>query len=590
MTGLSWGSWTDTDWVPDDENPYVNWWNQTEAPTVSLSFKEIVRVFSASHTIPQNTAIDPKTATNPRTIISGQSVTSPTPVRQPDLPGYGTEHPLRDAARNPGYNGDKWIPAPEELRTDRLEKETVIVGIIDDGISYCHEEFMHPQNPQKTRILAAWQQDARWAGPTEAEADALASDGTKKQPYLPFGREYYQHDIQELMADVSRNGNFDQDAFNRAAGVVEMTDPEGPRALANRVGHGTHVADLAAGGTEMALMFANLPNRSTVGLSGTFLEYYFLTALLRMINLADAQWTRDHAQDHDGSSVRGYGMVFNLSFSKSAGARDAISGIAREVVKINEDRKECDWSRIYLSLPAGNDNLLEGIAELTIKSGKVDDMTLEVVPEDQSPSFVEIWTNQLGEDASIIPKGLEIEVTPPGLVPDGLSIAPLPLSPMAAKMSGRDEQPAPLPGFARPTGPVETDPLIRLTWMPDADNAIVGVIDSGIALSHARFRRLDGGTRFLSAWLQGGTWREESAVPFGRELFRTEIDQLMFRAVSAGALDEREELFVRDIAQAVGLVVWRLDVLDQLCQRLEVRVRTDELALGYLQPASAHIV
>lgn len=123
---------------------------------------------------------------------------------------------------------------------------------------------------------------------------------------------------------------------------------------------------------------------------------------------------------------------------------------------------------------------------------------------------------------------------------DGLSIAPLPLSPMAAKISKRDEQPAPLPGFARPTGPVEADPLIRLTWMPEADNAIVGVIDSGIALSHARFRRLDGGTRFLSAWLQGGSWREGSAVPFGRELFRTEIDQLMFRAVSAGAVDEAD--------------------------------------------------
>ncbi len=121
-----------------------------------------------------------------------------------------------------------------------------------------------------------------------------------------------------------------------------------------------------------------------------------------------------------------------------------------------------------------------------------------------------------------------------------LSIAPLPLSPMAAKISGRKEQAAPLPEFARPKGDMADDPLIRLTWMPDADNAIVGVIDSGIALSHARFRRLDGGTRFLSAWLMGGQWREDSAVPFGRELFRTEIDQLMFRAVAAGAVDEAD--------------------------------------------------
>ncbi|MBT8424999.1 MAG: hypothetical protein KJO67_08485, partial [Silicimonas sp.] len=85
---------------------------------------------------------------------------------------------------------------------------------------------------------------------------------------------------------------------------------------------------------------------------------------------------------------------------------------------------------------------------------------------------------------------------------------------------------------------VAADPNIQLTWMPDADSAIVGVIDSGIALSHARFRRIDGGTRFLSAWLQGGEWRSGAAVPFGRELFRTEIDRLMWRASVGGAIDE----------------------------------------------------
>ncbi|MEM7753214.1 MAG: hypothetical protein AAF230_07355 [Pseudomonadota bacterium] len=130
-----------------------------------------------------------------------------------------------------------------------------------------------------------------------------------------------------------------------------------------------------------------------------------------------------------------------------------------------------------------------------------------------------------------------------------LSLKHLPLSPMAAKFSGRETQRAPLPDFARATGDVADDPMIRLTWMPDADNAIVGVIDSGIALSHARFRRLDGGTRFLSAWLMGGKWRVQSAVPFGRELFRTEIDQLMFRAVAAGAVDEADFDQLADPAQ-----------------------------------------
>ena len=119
---------------------------------------------------------------------------------------------------------------------------------------------------------------------------------------------------------------------------------------------------------------------------------------------------------------------------------------------------------------------------------------------------------------------------------DGLSLAPLP----QAVSVGGTKTPAPLPGFARPDDGDEpaTDPLIELTWIPDPDTVIVGVIDSAIALSHARFRRIDNGTRFLSAWLQAGDWRAGAAVPFGRELFRTEIDRLMWRATVGSEIDE----------------------------------------------------
>ena len=122
---------------------------------------------------------------------------------------------------------------------------------------------------------------------------------------------------------------------------------------------------------------------------------------------------------------------------------------------------------------------------------------------------------------------------------DGISIAPLPLSKKAAKIAGVKTRPAPLPPFARKPDDAEllSAPAIELDWTPNEDCAIVAVIDSGIALSHARFRRLDGGSRFLSAWLMNGKWRP-SAVPFGRELFQKEIDRLMFGATMAGSVDE----------------------------------------------------
>ncbi len=119
---------------------------------------------------------------------------------------------------------------------------------------------------------------------------------------------------------------------------------------------------------------------------------------------------------------------------------------------------------------------------------------------------------------------------------DGLSLAPLP---QAASVGGTPA-PAPLPDFARcPTDETPaSDPEIQLTWMPDPDAAIIGVIDSAIAIANARFRRIDGGSRFLAAWLQGGTWRKDAAVPFGRELFRTEIDRLMWRCKIGDNIDE----------------------------------------------------
>ena len=119
---------------------------------------------------------------------------------------------------------------------------------------------------------------------------------------------------------------------------------------------------------------------------------------------------------------------------------------------------------------------------------------------------------------------------------NGLSLAPLP---QAASVGGAP-QPAPLPDFARPgeDDTVATDPRLELSWTPDPDTVVVGVIDSAIALSHARFRRIDGGSRILSAWLQAGDWRPGAAVPFGRELFQAEIERLMFQSRLGDTVDE----------------------------------------------------
>jgi hypothetical protein len=71
------------------------------------------------------------------------------------------------------------------------------------------------------------------------------------------------------------------------------------------------------------------------------------------------------------------------------------------------------------------------------------------------------------------------------------------------------------------------------------DTVIVGVIDSGIALGHARFRSASGKTRILAAWQQGAKRPPDGAqpyLPFGAELYGGDIDT-MLNAHSIGGLD-----------------------------------------------------
>jgi len=405
-------------------NPYVNWWNKTEGirrkDLIDLSasraeklFKISLREFVASQRSTSETAGEEDTKYSP--------IGSTAPK---GIPGFeGSKHPLNPRALNRTFKNrsgeprrKKWIP--DEIPATPPDKGTVIVGIIDEGISLSHDEFRRKDDPTKTRIISAWQQSAAWEGPDQETKRARNTSSTICQSFLPFGRELYQNDINELIAANSHAGNFDQDLFDRATGQLDTADTNGPRGLSGRVGHGTHVADLAVGGTDAPIMVTNLPNRDVIGLSGTFLEFFFYVAVLRMINIADALWTKGPGIDsHSDDEIQGYPIVFNLSFSKTAGARDAVAAIAKRLTEINQTRKRENWSRIYFSFPAGNDNLLEGVGTFDLAAdGGTRSFELECLPEDQSPNFLEIWTSDFVNNNQLLARTgpLEISVTAPG--------------------------------------------------------------------------------------------------------------------------------------------------------------------------------
>jgi hypothetical protein len=73
-----------------------------------------------------------------------------------------------------------------------------------------------------------------------------------------------------------------------------------------------------------------------------------------------------------------------------------------------------------------------------------------------------------------------------------------------------------------------------------AGTVVIGVIDDGIAFANRRFRRSDGKTRIEAFWQQGAVPATPHTVDVGRELVKTQIDQLLQDHTHHGFLDEAE--------------------------------------------------
>jgi hypothetical protein len=324
---------------------------------------------------------------------------------------------LPERARNCDPDTAKnWWP-DNDLRATPPPIGTPIVGVIDDGIALSHTQFCAPK--KGTRILASWQQSERWGAPSglrdlPPEVTANLPRFDQKQTSLLAGNELYQHDIDALIAAHSTDGQVDEDTFNRAAGLVNMTDRDGQRTLAFREAHGTHVADIAGGSANVGLMFVNLPSRREVGLSGTYIERLLLLGILRIVTLADKLWCQANHTATNG--INGYPIVINMSFSKMAGGRDAITPLGFILKTLNRWREKFSLSKIHFVFPTGNDNLLEGVGRIDLQPGEKRKFELDIPPEDQSSNYLEIWTRSSGSGwvGSQPEPPLKIAVSGPG--------------------------------------------------------------------------------------------------------------------------------------------------------------------------------
>lgn len=381
-----------TGWQPDphaaSRTPYVDWYIETDLRGTPAASGIEVRGVG----------------------LPGQARTLLFPAVQPAAAGgppiadkYISGHPVSDVPL-PAFawppQGTPPATPPVPTLTTPPPADAVIVGIIDTALAPAHERFRLGAG---TRFLCAWQQGAAYVG----------------QTWLPFGREIDQADIDAAMA-----AHADEDAVNRALGLVKVDHARGDRSLALRASHGTHVLDLAAGfdparpppeAWRLPIIGVTLPTGLTVGSSGTFLEFFVIHAIDHIVARADALW---RASGHPASAkgAQGWPIVINLSYALAAGPKDGTSRIESFVTALVNWRRSAGLSPLRVVMPAGNDNLGRGHATLDFAdTGDLHGIDWRVQPEDRSSNHAEIWSDiRPGTGATAKRHPFAVSVVPPG--------------------------------------------------------------------------------------------------------------------------------------------------------------------------------
>ncbi|MFK7940396.1 MAG: hypothetical protein AB8B82_13535 [Roseovarius sp.] len=323
-------------------------------------------------------------------------------------PGTAADHsvfPVPEHSANPDFlsslGGDSWLPDVPD--GPHLTEDTLVAGVIDVDIALGHRRFRHADG--SSRVLASWQQGARFAGSS----------------HLPFGAALTHSDINALLTSFSRGdltAPLDQDGFNRAAGLVDDDTPDGARGLAKRQAHGTHVMGLVGGADpvdqatfsdKVKLLVVNLPPASAYGEGGAFLDYYLVYAMRWIVET--------HARMARASGLaKTPPLLLNISFGKQAGAKDERQVFVRAAKHLSDADQILGQARFNAVLPAGNDNLSRVHGRFELQPNEAQSLDWRVSPGDDTSNFVEIWVEKLlNPGTSAAP--IVLDVVPPGGTP-----------------------------------------------------------------------------------------------------------------------------------------------------------------------------
>lgn len=278
-----------------------------------------------------------------------------------------------------------------------------VFGLIDDSLAVANRSFLRNDGSPRTAYL--WRQDARGQG--------------QAPPALGYGHELTAADIHAAMDHNTRHGLVDEPAVYADLGLSTLGQrwPSGKtefHALDLSASHGTHVADLAAGPRTIEARTANLPPDIDAPPSWALADDEASRCPIVAVQL-----DHDTVKDTSGGSMSVHvldglmyilsccsptaDVVVNLSFGTLAGPHDGTSLLETAM----EQLLALSCGRLSIVLAAGNSYQARTHTNLRLPPMGEATLHWQVLPDDATQSFLELWIQEGCEDVSI-------EVCPPG--------------------------------------------------------------------------------------------------------------------------------------------------------------------------------
>ncbi|MEZ5799031.1 MAG: hypothetical protein R3D63_17070 [Paracoccaceae bacterium] len=306
-----------------------------------------------------------------------------------------------------------------------LAPDVPVMAIIDEGIAHLNARFR--AGPRQTRFLSLWLQadERRAQGPVGPWGD------------IRLGRVLTRAEIDaQLASGLTEAETYAQ--INRALYPVPTRAATG-----QRLGHGTHVLDLACGAgfaepmAASPILAVQLPPASIRDTAGRRMESHLIQGL---------RWILAEVLRHS-NGTRVPPLVLNLSLGALAGPGDASEFLADWLdYELTRHARMAPGAQVRIAGAFGNARLSRLAARAEARLQRPVTLDWRVLPDDRTASFLELRVDRALSD------GLSLTLTPP----PGSGLPPLHLDWPQRLAGSRLEQ----------SGP-ESGPIAAVTFMPE---------------------------------------------------------------------------------------------------------------------------